>query len=124
MESKKKSTPGGAPISTTNNGTTPGTKNQSLADILLDAISGIDRPMKRPRNTVVDRELRKKIEERNASGEDCIINVGEGYFRPVKGSEVDEWAFGYYKAKEMKRVKSILDKLEAMEKAFNGGGTK
>ena len=50
------------------NGNTPGSKNQWLAEFLLDNIGGRDHPLKRPKNPSLDRELRGMIDERNAAG--------------------------------------------------------
>ena len=73
---KKKSTPGGAPLNLKLiNDTPPGSKNQWLAEFLLDHIGDRDHPMKRPNNRSVDRVFRGLITERNATGQDTIINV-------------------------------------------------
>ena len=45
--------------------------------------------VQRPANPVEDRILRGKIEKANRS-DDCIINVGHGYYRPVPGDATDE----------------------------------
>lgn len=46
-------------------------------------------PMQRSGNPVEDRQFRRKVEEANRNG-DCIINVGNGYYRPVPGDTTDE----------------------------------
>ena len=47
--------------------------------------------IKRPWDKVTDRSLRAMIEKANRNG-DCIINVGDGIFRPIPGDTVDEAA--------------------------------
>ena len=111
MEDKKKSAPGGTPISNQINRTIPKARNQWLAEILLDMISGRDCPLRRPINASIDRELRGLIAEKNAAGEDVIINLGDGYFRP---GEEDREAFLEYYRKEMHRIKEIAKKLNTM----------
>ena len=102
---KKKGAPGGAPNTHINN-IPPGDKKQQLAERLLDRISGRDRPLKRPANTGVDRVLRRLISERNANGEDIIINNGEGYFRAGaddRPAVVEYWIKETHRASEIKR---------------------
>ena len=118
----KKSTPGGA-LSTKEYGTTSGSKTQWLADILFDLIEDdtlMGKPLKRPANKSVDRVFRKKVEKANMEG-DCIINIGDGYFRPDRHDEADVCAYRLYRAKELKRAQSIIEKINSMDKAFYGG---
>ena len=118
----KKSTSGEAPIPKQDNNSTPGNDIQWLAGILFDMIeddSLMGRPIKRPDNMSVDRALRKKVEKANTEG-DCIINLGDGYFRPNRYDEADEYAYRLYRAKELKRAKTIIDKIGSMDKAFYG----
>jgi hypothetical protein len=77
------------------------------------------RPLKRPSNRSIDRALRKKVEKANMEG-DCIINLGDGYFRPNRRDEADVYAYRLYRAKELKRAKTIIDKISSMDKAFYG----
>ena len=93
------------------NGNTPGSKNQWLAEFLLDNIGDRDHPMKRPKNPSLDRELRGLISERNAAGEDIIINNGEGYYRP--GPDDRPAVFEYW-VKETHRAKEIKKKADTM----------
>lgn len=118
-EDKRKGTPEGAPVHTTN-GTTRVSQNQWLAEIWFDTIGKYDKPIKRPKNPSVDRAFRKLIEHANTHG-DCIINDGAGYYRPVRGDGFDEHCFELYKAKERAKIRKIESKLEAMDKAFYGG---
>ena len=74
-------------------------------------------PLQRPANRYEDRELRKKIEIANNQG-DCIINVGNGYYRPVPGNAVDEKELNEYIAQEQHRAQAINAKLLAMKLAF------
>lgn len=122
-KSKKKSTPGDAPIPMQDYGTTSGSKTQWLADILFDLIEDdtlMGKPLKRPANRSVDRVFRKKVEKANMEG-DCIINIGDGYFRPDRHDEADVYAYRLYRAKELKRAQSIIEKINSMDKAFYGG---
>ena len=93
------------------NGNTPGSKNQWLAEFLLDNIGGRDHPLKRPKNPSLDRELRGLIAERNAAGEDIIINSGDGYYRA--GPDDRTAVFDYW-VKETHRAKEIKKKVDTM----------
>ena len=106
---KKKGTPEGAPVQHKNGSTSLG-KNQMLVDILYDLLDEGHR-VKRPKNGSIDRELRELIAQKNAAGDDVIINIGEGYFRagPDDGPALRE-----YVAKERARAKTISDKAETM----------
>ena len=73
--------------------------------------------MQRPANDLEDRALRRKIEIANNEG-DCIINVGNGYYRPVPGDEIDEKELNEYLAKELHRARTIQKKRLAMQMAF------
>ena len=90
---------------------TPGSKNLWLAEFLLDNIGGRDRPLKRPKNPSLDRELRGLIAERNAAGEDIIINSGDGYYRA--GPDDRPAVFDYW-VKETHRAKEIKKKVDTM----------
>ena len=81
-------------------------------------IGNREHPLKRPKNTSVDRALRGLIQEKNAAGEDIIINNGEGYFRP---SPDDKPAFLEYYAKEKHRIKQLDKKLDKMFDTFISG---
>lgn len=121
MTSKnEKGTPEGAPISRQRNGTTPGSKAQWLAEILFDMIGKYDKPIRRPKNPSVDRKFRILISEANKKG-DCIINDGAGYYRPKSGDGFDEHCYEIYRRKELARAKDIIEKIEAMDRAFYGG---
>ena len=119
---KKKGTPEGAPINPTN-GTTLGNDVQLLSEIWFDQIGKHSRPVKRPASQRVDRAFRRRVEEANLHG-DCIINIGEGYFRPSPDDDEGLFAYGLYRARELKKAKAIIEKISAMDKAFIGGGTK
>lgn len=73
--------------------------------------------LKRPGNPFADRKLRKQIEDANSNG-DCIINVGNGYYRPVPGDPVDEKELQEYLAKEFSRARKIQLKRLKMKFAF------
>ena len=93
------------------NGNTPGSKNQWLAEFLLSHIGDRDHPIKRPKNPSLDRELRGLISERNAAGEDIIVNLGEGYFRA--GPDDRPAVFEYW-VKETHRAREIKNKADTM----------
>ena len=78
---------------------------------------GHENAVKRPRDPAQDRIFRSEIEAANQNG-DCIINVGEGYYRPVPGGETDEAELNEYLAKESSRERSIRKKRHAMMRAF------
>ena len=75
--------------------------------------------IQRPWNRSVDRNLRSMIERANNNG-DCIINVGEGIYRPVPGDPVDEKELNEYLNKELHRARSIQLKRLCMKKTFEG----
>lgn len=75
--------------------------------------------IQRPWNKYVDRSLRRMIEKANNNG-DCIINIGEGIYRPIPGDTVDEAELNRYFNTEKKREKSINSKVAAMSKTFEG----
>lgn len=56
------------------------------------------KPLPRLYNPFEDRKLRKQIETANTK-DDCIINVGNGYYRPVPGDPVDEKELDEYLSK-------------------------
>lgn len=114
MEDKRKAHPE-ARESHQMNRTIPKARNQWLAEILIDMIGGSDCPIKRPINASVDREMRGLIQERNTAGEDVIINIGDGYFRP--GPD-DREVFLEYCLKERCRAKEILKKIDTMMETY------
>lgn len=73
--------------------------------------------MPRPSDPCMDRKLRKEIEEANKK-DDCIINNGNGYFRPVPGVKEDEAALDAYLAKELHRARAIQYKRLSMKRTF------
>ena len=75
--------------------------------------------IQRPWNRSVDRSLRNMIEQANNNG-DCIINVGEGIYRPIPGDPVDEKELNEYLNKELHRARSIQLKRLCMKKTFEG----
>ena len=112
---KKKDAPFGTPIPQQDYGTTPEEKSQ--AQKLFDLIGvGAAYAVRRPKDPKVDREFRRLIAEANASGKDCIINAGYGYYRP---GEDDDFEAELYFASERSRAKEILRKVRRMEEAYN-----
>ena len=110
----KKSTPGGAPISTTDYGTTPAEKSE--AERLFDLIGeGRGRAVSRPKDTRVDRQFRRLIAEANTNG-DCIISGSTGYYRP--GDNDSDEAETYF-AQERHRAREILRKVSRMEQTYD-----
>lgn len=65
----------------------------------------------------VDRILRRMVEFANQNG-DCIINVGNGYYRPIPGDPVDEMELKEYLAKDHSRTNTIQLKIACMCEAF------
>lgn len=74
-----------------------------------DIPCGHFKPLPRLYNPFEDRKLRKQIETANTK-DDCIINVGNGYYRLVPGDPVDE--------KELHRARAILKKRLNMKMTF------
>ena len=109
-QTNKKSTPGGAPDRQVKD-TPPRSKRQELAEFLLGCIGDSTHPVRRPKNASVDRELRGLIAERNAAGEDIIINNGDGYYR---AGENDRAAVFKYWVKETHRAAEIKKKADTM----------
>ncbi len=88
------------------------------ATVLFNMIpDGHSEPLKRPSNRYVDRVLRSMVEKANKTG-DCIINVGNGYYRPIPGDLVDEKELDEYLNSELSRARKILHKRMCMRKAF------
>lgn len=75
---------------------------------------GWEKATKRPKNEGIDRALRKLIEDANSSGEACIINVGNGYYKVRKDNIRDRKEFAEYIAKERARALKILRKCKMM----------
>lgn len=71
-----------------------------------------------PGNESIDRQLRLLVEEANHNG-DCIINVGNGYYRPIPGDPVDELEFKEYVSKDDSRAGKLWDKIYNMKIAFD-----
>ena len=97
------------------NGNTPGGKNQWLAEFLLERIGDREHPIKRPKNPSLDRVLRGLISERNAAGDDIIINNGDGYYR---AGPDDRPAVLEYWMKETHRAREIKNKADMMMNTF------
>lgn len=94
------------------NGTTPGEKSE--AEMLFGMIkTGKENALKVP-NRFTD--FRAIVAEANKNG-DCIINTGGGYYRP--GPD-DEPELMYYLYRELRRAKSINEKVDAMREAYYG----
>ena len=75
--------------------------------------------IQRPWNRSVDRVLRSMIERANNNG-DCVINVGNGIYRPRPGDPVDEKELNEYLNKELHRARAIQLKRLCMKKTFEG----
>ena len=80
---------------------------------------GHENAMKRPYKPSVDRQLRNMIEKANKNG-DCIINIGDGIFRPIPGNVEDERQLKIYLGKELHRARSIQLKRLTMRTTFEG----
>ena len=94
-----------------------------MAQTIFDRItSGARSAVGRPdvidkSNSTIDRALRELVEKANRNG-DCIINAGDGYFRPIPGNTLDEYYFHEYIVKEKSRVKELDKKISTMENTF------
>lgn len=82
-------------------------------DILNKIRFGHKNAIKRFGTDITDRKNRRIIEQANHNG-DCIINVGNGYYRPVPGEPVDDKEFEEYMATELGRARKILKKRLSM----------
>ena len=69
-------------------------------------------------NESIDRQLRILVEEANHNG-DCIINVGNGYYRPIPGDPVDELELKEYISKDDSRADKLWSKIYSMRTAFD-----
>lgn len=78
---------------------------------------GHENAMQRPSDPLMDRKLRKAIEAAN-SKDDCIINVGNGYYRPIPGDPTDEGELNEYLTKEPHRARVVQAKRLAMRMTF------
>ena len=94
-----------------------------MAQAIFDRItSGAGNAVGRPavvdkNNSTIDRALRELVEQASRNG-DCIINAGDGYFRPIPGNTVDEYYFHEYIAKEKSRMKELDKKISAMDTTY------
>lgn len=75
--------------------------------------------IQRPPDRNTDRVLRRMIEDANKNG-DCIINTGNGIFRPVPGDTIDEKELNKYLGTELHRARAILLKRLCMKQTFEG----
>ncbi|MDU7032029.1 MAG: hypothetical protein E6357_30715 [Clostridiales bacterium] len=66
----------------------------------------------------IDRELRRLVEKANHDG-DCIINIGNGYYRPIPTDPVDALEYKQYKMEGHSRINKLTLKEESMDMAFN-----
>ena len=95
-----------------------------MAQTIFDRItSGAGNAVGRPavidkNNSTIDRALRELVEKANRNG-DCIINAGDGYFRPIPGNTLDEYYFHEYIVKEKSRIKELNKKISTMETTYD-----
>lgn len=73
--------------------------------------------LQRPSKSWEDRALRLLVGIANMK-DDCIINVGQGYYRPVPGDPVDEAELNHYLNSELSRARKILLKRLSMRRTF------
>lgn len=93
-------------------------KNRETAESYFNRIpDGHRNAIQRPYNMNVDRIFRRMIEHANNNG-DCIVNIGDGVFRPIPGDPVDEKAFHEYIGKELHRARAIQYKRLCMKQTF------
>ena len=89
---------------------------RQYAEYLFEKIGiGSENALRRPEDKRVDRQLRRLIHDANMN-DDCIINVGGGYFRP---GDDDDMAAEIYFAAERHRARDILRRTRRMETVFN-----
>lgn len=87
---------------------------KSRAEDLFDKIkTGRENALIVPNNFT---DFRTMVAEANKKG-DCIINNGQGYFRP--GPD-DEEELKHYLFRELHRANEITDKVDAMREAYYG----
>lgn len=112
MKNKKKSAPVGTQILEQDHSTTP--ERKSHAQKLFDRIgTGKKNALK------VDNknwQFRALVANANMNG-DCIINVGNGYYRAGPDDKED---VSRYLWREMHRAEVIEDKVQAMREAYFG----
>jgi hypothetical protein len=84
---------------------------------MIDIPIGHRNAIQRQGQGLSDRRFRAEIEELNRTG-DCIINVGNGYYRPDPNDPVDVAETELYFGKELKRARAIQCKRLAMKKSF------
>lgn len=88
--------------------------SKTRAEALFDMIrTGRKNALKVPNNFTAFRTL---VADANKNG-DCIINNGEGYYRP--GPD-DEDELKHYLYRELHRADEITDKVDAMREAYYG----
>ena len=51
---------------------------------------------------------------------DCIINVGNGYYRPTKGDPLEESELNHYLNADLHRADEIMTRVDSMREAFYG----
>ena len=80
--------------------------------------NAISRPnINSPHGRSVDRILRRLIEHANNNG-DCIINVGNGIYRPIPGDITDDLEFKEYIMKDLSRKHAVEKKIYSMKFAY------
>ena len=79
--------------------------------------NGKSEMIKRTDDPVLDRGLRRIIKSANNNG-DCIINTGDGYYRPRPRIKEEEKEFKEYTWKELGRGRDILYKRLKMQETF------
>lgn len=95
-----------------------GKKGDGRAYALFAQIgTGHSHRVRRPRDPSVDRKLRDMVADANQRG-DCIINTGDGYYRPRPWVDDEKKAYNEYRAKERARAHKILRKGRKMNAAY------
>ena len=89
------------------------TSRDECIDMINRIPTGSENPLKVPNRETVFRHL---VAEMNKNG-DCIINVGDGYFRPKPF--VDDEAVEHYLARELHRAREILYKRMQIKETYN-----
>lgn len=101
-------------------------KTYVVKDLFAQIGVGKKNILKRPGNSYDDRILRKKIQEAQESG-DIIINVGEGYYRPILAIPEEKLEFEHYINSKKSRINAHARTIAAMERTakemINNGKT-
>lgn len=69
-------------------------------------------------NDIIDRKVREMVEHANHNG-DCIINIGNGWYRPTPGDIQEKLELRKYLQNDESRVRKLVKKKRYMMETFN-----